>query len=64
METCDRCNFTLTAAEAALGWPIQLLDGEQYVCPACYGPAAFCPDCGEVLPVTDDDDRCPECEAW
>ena len=44
-------------SEAAMGWP---LGG---VCPSCYGDAAFCGECGAVLPAALQVEVCAACEA-
>jgi hypothetical protein len=61
IQTCDRCHETLDDEEVALGWPVPMLTDE-YVCPQCFGDAAFCCDCGRLLPGDIDTSRCDDCD--
>jgi hypothetical protein len=57
---CSVCATTCTAEEEAMGWP--LVAADQLVCPACYGPEAFCRRRGHVLSAVSDSTECAECE--
>jgi len=59
---CEKCGRKITDEEREKDWPIPDREEGRLVCPSCYGNAAFCVRCGELLGAFVNSPLCPGCD--